>query len=343
MADDLYPTSESVSPGRLRTEQGGQDGVLSALDNAVGWLNTSPLSASDLRGKVVLVDFWTYTCVNWLRTLPYVRAWASKYAEHGLTVIGVHTPEFPFEQDIDNVRRAVRDMRVDYPVAIDSNYGIWDGFGNQYWPALYFIDADGHLRHTYFGEGEYAQSERTIQRLLTESGARGFDESVVTVDAQGVEVAADWETLGSAETYLGADQTTNFASRGGLSSDSGRGYEAPTALSLNHWALSGEWAVGERASVLRAPHGDIGYQFHARDVNIVLAPSAPGTTERFRVRLDGRPPGIAHGADVDDEGNGTVTEPRLYQLIRQPAPITERRFDIEFLDAGVEAFVFTFG
>jgi thiol-disulfide isomerase/thioredoxin len=311
------------------------------LRHATAWLNSQPLTQADLRGKVVLVDFWTYTCINWVRTLPYVRAWAEKYKDQGLVVIGVHTPEFEFEHDLDNVRRAVKALRVDYPVAIDNDYEVWSSFDNHAWPALYFIDAQGRLRDLHLGEGEYERSEQTIQRLLAEAGHREIARDHVAVDARGIEAAADWETLKSPENYLGYDRTANFASRAVLNKR--RSYTAPAELRLNHWALSGEWTMRKDATALDEPHGRIVYRFHARDVHLVMGPAAQGASVRFRVLIDGRPPGAAHGGDVDEQGNGVVTEQRLYQLIRQPYPIAERLFEIEFLDAGVEAFAFTFG
>jgi thiol-disulfide isomerase/thioredoxin len=314
-----------------------------SLGSATGWLNSQPLTAAGLRGKVVLIDFWTYSCINWLRSLPYVRAWADKYKDQGLVVIGVHAPEFGFEKDVDNVRRAVKDMRIDYPVAIDNDHAIWRAFNNEYWPALYFVDAQGHIRHHQFGEGDYEQSERIIQQLLAEAGIGGIDHELVSVDARGAEAAADWGSLKSPENYVGHERTENFASPGGAALDKRRVYAAPAQLRLNHWALSGDWTVGKQAIVLNQANGRIAYRFHARDLHLVMGPAAPGTPARFRVLIDGQPPGAAHGIDVDDQGNGTVTEPRLYQLIRQPKRIADRQFEIEFLDSGVEAFAFTFG
>jgi thiol-disulfide isomerase/thioredoxin len=319
------------------------EGELPSLSGATTWLNSPPLSAAGLRGKVVLIDFWTYTCINWLRTLPYVRAWAEKYRDHGVVVIGVHTPEFPFEHDLENVRRAVQDMRVSYPVAIDNDYAIWDAFNNQYWPALYLVDAQGRIRSHHFGEGAYEQSEMMLQQLLAEADIDGFDHDLVTVDARGAEVAADWRDLRSPENYLGDARTENFASSGGAVVDEPRVYTLPEWLRLNHWALAGEWTVGEQAVALKVANGRIAYRFHARDLHLVMGPATRGTSVRFRVFLDGQAPGAAHGSDVDEQGHGTVTEQRLYQLIRQPKPIADRHFEIEFLDAGVEAFVFTFG
>ena len=319
------------------------EGEMPSLGGATAWLNSPPLSAADLRGKVVLVDFWTYTCINWLRTLPYVRAWAEKYKEHGVVAIGVHTPEFSFEHDLENVRRAVQDMRVDYPIAIDNDYAIWDAFDNHYWPALYLVDAQGRIRAHQFGEGAYESSEMMIQQLLAEAGIGGIAPELVSVDARGPEVAADWADLRSPENYVGDARTENFASPGGAVLDQPRVYTAPTRFSLNEWALAGEWTVKREATALNRANGRIAYRFHARDLNLVMGPAARGTSVRFRVFIDGQAPGAAHGFDVDEQGNGMVSKQRLYQLIRQPKPIADRLFEIEFLDAGVEAFVFTFG
>jgi thiol-disulfide isomerase/thioredoxin len=313
------------------------------LRNATPWLNSRPLTTAELRGKVVVIDFWTYTCINWLRSLPYVRAWAEAYQNAGLVVIGVHTPEFAFERNIDNVRRAAKDMRVDYPIAIDNDYAIWRAFNNQYWPALYFIDAQGRIRHHKFGEGEYEQSEMVIQRLLTEAGIRGVGHELVSVDARGAEAAADWGDLKSPENYLGYERTENFVSPGGAALDKPRVYGAPARLGLNQWALAGDWTVEKQATLLNRPNGRIAYRFHARDLHLVMGPAARGSSVRFRVLIDGQPPGAAHGIDVDDRGGGAVTEQRLYQLIRQPKPIADRQFEIEFLDPGVAALAFTFG
>jgi thiol-disulfide isomerase/thioredoxin len=316
---------------------------LASLERANEWLNSPPLTASALRGKVVLIDFWTYTCINWLRTLPYVRAWAEKYGDQGLVVIGVHSPEFPFEKDIDNVRRAAQHMRLAYPIAIDNDYAIWRAFKNQYWPALYFVDAQGRIRHHQFGEGAYEQAEKIIQQLLAEAGAGGIGHDLVSVDARGVEAAADWGSLKSPENYVGYERTERFASPGGAILGKRRVYAAPAQLSLNHWALSGDWTVEKQATVLNEANGRIVHHFYARDLHLVMVPTTRGTSVRFRVRIDGQPPGAAHGTDVDDQGNGTVVEQRLYQLIRQPKPIADRQFEIEFLDPGVAAYAFTFG
>jgi thiol-disulfide isomerase/thioredoxin len=292
---------------------------------------------------VVLVDFWTYTCINWLRSFPYVRAWAEKYKDQGLVVIGVHTPEFRFEKDVDNVRWAAKDMKVDFPIAIDNDYAIWRAFDNHYWPALYIIDAQERIRHHQFGEGGYETSERIIKQLLGEAGSSGIGDQLTAVDARGVEAEADWADLKSPENYLGYEQTENFVSPGGAVVDKRRVYAAPAKVKLNDWALSGDWTVKKDAVVLNKANGRIAYRFHARDLHLVMGPAARGASVRFRVLIDGQPPGAAHGVDVDDQGNGTVSEQRLYQLIRQPNPIADRQFEIEFLDPGVEAFSFTFG
>jgi len=327
----------------LPTGQIAGQSELASLERANEWLNSPPLTASALRGKVVLVDFWTYTCINWLRTLPYVRAWAEKYRNQGLVVIGVHAPEFSFEKNLNNVRWAVKDMRVDYPVAVDSEHVIWRAFRNQYWPALYFVDAQGRVRHHHFGEGAYEQSEMIIQRLLAEAGAGGIGDDLVSVDARGLEAAADWGTLKSPENYVGFERTQGFASPGGAALDKPRMYELPARLRLNEWGLSGDWTVRNEAVALNKPNGVIAYRFHARDLHLVMGPAAPGTSVRYRVLIDGQPPAAAHGTDVDEQGYGMVTEQRLYQLIRQPKPIADRQFQIEFLGPGVEAFAFTFG
>jgi thiol-disulfide isomerase/thioredoxin len=299
--------------------------ALSALDPAPVWINSEPLTAEGLRGSVVAVDFWTYSCVNWLRTLPYVRAWADRYAEAGLTVVGVHAPEFGFEHDLDNVRRAAGELGVGYPVVIDNDFAIWRSFENHYWPAVYLVDRDGRIRFHHFGEGAYEETERAIQQLL------GVDEGIVRVDAGGLAEAADWDTLRSPETYLGYG-------RGERRSDG-----SADRLALNHWALTGNWSVGEEAAVLEAAGGSIAYRFQARDINLVLAPPASGASVRFAVKLDGQPPGDAHGLDVDESGEGAVAEPRMYQLVRQRGAVAQRDFEITFLDPGVRAYVFTFG
>jgi thiol-disulfide isomerase/thioredoxin len=319
------------------------DGELGSLGSATGWLNSPPLTAAGLRGKVVLVEFWTYTCINWLRVQPYVRAWADKYKDQGLVVIGVHAPEFGFEKNLENVRRAVKDLRVDYPVAIDNDHVIWRAFENNYWPALYFIDAQGRIRHHQFGEGRYEESERVIQQLLTEAGATGIGKALVSVEGRGVEAAPDWGSLKSGENYLGYERTQNFASPGGARAYERRVYAPPERLRLNQWALAGEWTLGRQATVLHKASGRIVYRFHARDLHLVMGPLAQGTSVRFRVLIDGQPPGAAHGGDVDEQGYGTLDQQRMYQLIRQSGSIGDRQFEIQFLDAGVEVFAFTFG
>jgi thiol-disulfide isomerase/thioredoxin len=319
------------------------EGVLPSLGGANEWLNSQPLSAVGLLGHVLLINFWTYTCINWLRTLPYVRAWAEKYKDHGLVVIGVHTPEFAFERDLDNVRRAAKEMHVEYPIAIDSTYAIWTAFDNHYWPALYFVDARGQIRHHQFGEGQYEQSEMILQQLLAEAGNDGIPQELVSVEGSGIEAAADWSSLRSPENYLGYERTENFTSPGGVAFDTPHVYAAPARLRLNEWALAGDWTVGRQTTMLNMADGRIAYRFHARDLHLVMGPAVRETSVRFRVLVDGQPPGAAHGADVDEQGNGTVTDQRLYQLIRQPQPIADRLFEIEFLDPGVEAYAFTFG
>ncbi len=319
------------------------EGSMPSLAGATEWLNSPPLTAAGLRGSVVLVEFWTYTCINWLRTLPYVRAWAEHYQDRGLVVIGVHTPEFDFEHDLDNVRRAVKDLRVDYPVAVDNDYAIWSAFDNHYWPALYFVDAQGQIRHHQFGEGRYEESEMLLQQLLTEAGSGGIGRDLVSVDAGGVEAAADWGSLRSPENYLGYERTDNFASSIGAVLDTPHVYAAPAGLRLNHWALAGDWTVRRGAVALNQAGGRIAYRFQARDLHLVMGPAARGMPVRFRVLIDGQPPGAAHGTDIDDQGNGTVTDPRLYQLVRQPGPVTDRTFEVTFLDPGVQAYAFTFG
>ena len=319
------------------------EGHLPGFDGALGWLNSPPITAADVEGKVVLVDFWTYTCINWLRTLSYVRAWDEKYRDRGLVTVGVHTPEFPFEHDVDNVREAAKDMRVDYPIAIDSDYAVWSAFANHYWPAVYIADAQGRIRHHQFGEGQYEECERVIQRLLREAGVEDVADELVSVAPDGFEAQADWTNLGSPETYLGYEQGQNFASPGRAEVDAPHTYAIPDALRLNQWALSGEWTIGRGASVLNGGEGAIAFRFHARDVHLVMGPPARDASVPFRVLVDGEPPGDAHGLDIDEQGHGTVAQQRLYQLVRERDSITDRTFEITFLGAGVEAYVFTFG
>jgi hypothetical protein len=319
------------------------EGELASLGGATGWLNSEPLTAAGLRGQVVLVSFWTFTCINWLRQLPYVRAWADRYSARGLVVIGVHTPEFGFEHEPANVRRAVTDLRVGYPVAIDSDYGVWRAFGNHYWPALYLADAQGRIRHHRFGEGGYQQSEMVIQRLLAEAGSGDGSLELTSVEPAGIEAQADWDSLRSPENYTGYERTENFASPGGAVPGQPRSYALPDRLLLNDWALAGDWTMGEQATTLSAPGGRIACRFQARDLNLVMGPAAQAAAAGYRVLLDGQPPGPAHGLDVDAEGRGTATEQRLHQLIRQPGPVAERTFEVIFDDPGIQTFSFTFG
>ncbi len=308
-----------------------------------GWLNSPPLTAADVVGKVVLViSGRTPASTGSARSL-YVRAWVEKYHDRGLVTVGVHTPEFPFEQDVDNIRQAVKDMRIEYPIGIDSDYGVWRAFSNRYWPAVYIADAQGRIRHHQFGEGRYEECERVIQRLLREAGVEDVGGALVSVAADGFETQADWTNLASPETYLGYEQTQNFASPGGVAFDESRTYVAPDSLKLNHWALSGEWAIESGASVLDRGEGGIAFRFHARDAHLVLRGRERGMSVPFRVLIDGETPGDAHGSDVDEEGHGVVTQSRLYQLVREQGSITDRTFEITFLAAGIEAYVFTFG
>jgi hypothetical protein len=296
------------------------EGELPSFDGATGWLNSPPLTAAGLRGNVVLAGFWTYTCINWLRQLPYLRAWAGKYSSHGLVVIGVHTPEFAFEHNAGNARRAVREMRIDYPVAIDNDYAIWSAFGNHYWPALYFADTRGRIRHHHFGEGEYQQSEMVIQQLLAEAGSAGAGHELVSVDARGAEAPADWATLRSPENYTGYERTENFASPGGAVPGQRHAYTAPAELRLNHWALSGDWTMQDQAATANEAGGQIAHRFHGRDLHLVMGPAVRGTSVRFRVLIDGQPPGAARGADVDDHGHGTVANSDCTSSSASPAP-----------------------
>ena len=314
-----------------------------SLDGAVEWLNSKPLTAEELRGKVVLVDFWTYSCINCIRTIPYVRAWAEKYRDQGLVVIGVHSPEFAFEKRVDNVRQAIDKFQIGYPVAIDNDFKIWRSFANNYWPAHYFIDAKGQIRHTQFGEGDYEQSERVIQDLLAEAaGSKKVDAATVTLDAKGAEAAPDFAQLQSGESYIGYLRAANFISPEGVGADAARDYTVGKP-DLNEWGLTGKWTVGGEQASLDQADGGITYRFSARDLHLVLGPGADGKKIRFQVKVDGVAPGADHGSDIDAEGNGTVSETRLYQLVRQSGEVRERTFEIRFLDPGVEAFVFTFG
>jgi cytochrome c biogenesis protein CcdA/thiol-disulfide isomerase/thioredoxin len=319
------------------------EGPMPDLSGAVGWINSPALSSKSLRGKVVVIDFWTYSCINCLRALPYVQGWAAKYKDSGLVVIGVHTPEFAFEKERANVEKAVRDLKISYPVAIDSDYKIWQAFNNHYWPAHYFIDGKGRIRYHHFGEGEYDESERVIRLLLKENGATSLSEGVINVTASGAEAAADNKNVGSPETYVGYKRAGNFASAEPVVKDSRKTYSPQPRLSLNQWALGGSWKVGEESAVLESLPGKIVFRFHARDLHLVLGPTKNGKPIRFTVKLDGTPPGEDHGADTDASGAGTVPANRLYQLIRQKGPVEDRTFEIDFLDPGVQAFAFTFG
>lgn len=319
------------------------EGTLPPLEGAVQWLNSPPLTAEALKGKVVLVDFWTYSCINCLRTLPYVKAWAEKYRDQGLVVIGVHAPEFAFERDVSNVTKAMKDLGITYPVAIDNAYKIWRAFDNQYWPAHYFADAKGQIRYHHFGEGDYAESERVIQQLLREAGARNVAGGLIQADAKGVQQAPDMNEVQSPETYLGFQRAENFISTGTLATNQVANYPAAGNLALNHWTLEGQWNVGGQQATLDQPGGRIVYRFHARDLHLVLGPGADGKPVRFNVTVDGQAPGDAHGTDVAPDGSGTVTEQRLYQLVRQPGAVQDHTFTIEFLDPNVAAYAFTFG
>lgn len=319
------------------------EGHLPGFGGATGWLNSTPLAEPDLRGKVVLTDFWTYTCMNWLRTLAYVRGWAEKYGDRGLVVVGVHTPEFPFERDPENVRVAAMDIGVEYPIALDRDFAVWDAFANRYWPAVYIADAEGHIRHHQFGEGGYDECERIIQQLLGEAGHQGLGDDLVSISPQAFEAQADWQNLGSPETYLGYQQGHSFASPGGIDLDEPHIYVGPDSLKLNQWALSGDWTVERGATVLNRADGRIAFRFHARDVHLVMRSQTPGALVPFRVLIDGARPGAEHGLDIDADGYGTLVQPRLYQLVRRQGSITEATFEITFLAPGVEAYVFTFG
>jgi cytochrome c biogenesis protein CcdA/thiol-disulfide isomerase/thioredoxin len=320
----------------------GVEGGFPSLSGAEEWLNSSPLTREELKGKVVLIDFWTYSCINCLRAIPYVRAWAEKYKDHGLVVIGVHTPEFAFERKVSNVRAAVAELKIEYPVPIDNEYKIWRAFDNQYWPAHYFIDAKGRIRYHHFGEGEYDRSERVIQQLLAEAGDEGYSAALVSVTASGAQAAPDDSDVKSPETYIGYNRADNFVSPGGIAEDESHDY-ASAPLQLNQWSLSGDWTVGAENAALNKQDGRIAYRFHARDLHLVLGPAADNKPIRFRVSIDGAAPGTKHGADIDADGRGVVEGQRLYQLIRQSGAISDRTFEIEFLDPGVQAYAFTFG
>ncbi len=323
-------------------EQLPVEGQMPPLDGAVQWLNSGPLTAEQLKGKVVLVDFWTYSCINCLRAIPYVKAWAEKYKDQGLVVIGVHSPEFAFEKNVDNVKKPISDLGITYPVAVDNNYAIWRAFDNEYWPAHYFIDAKGQIRHHHFGEGDYDQSERVIQQLLAQAGKTGVSSDIVDVKATGAEAASDTADVQSPETYVGYQRSQNFVDDKGTVNDAAHDYVATTPK-LNEWGLTGNWTVGSEQATLNTPGGSIYYRFHARDLHLVLGPGADGKPVRFQVTVDGKAPGDGHGVDTDTDGNGTVTGQRLYQLVREAGPVGDHTFEIHFLDPGVQAFAFTFG
>jgi cytochrome c biogenesis protein CcdA/thiol-disulfide isomerase/thioredoxin len=319
------------------------EGMLPALDGATQWLNSEPLTAEALRGKVVVIDFWTYSCINCIRALPYVKAWYEKYRDKGLVVIGIHSPEFAFEKSLRNVQREVRELGIEYPVAVDNDYALWRAFSNQYWPAHYFVDAMGNIRHTHFGEGEYDASERVIQQLLVEAGRTDAAGELVTAVGEGAALPADELNVLSPETYVGHARAENFASAGGQLPGVAHAYSVPPRLGLNEWALDGTWTVGEEDALLGSPTGRIVFHFQARDLHLVLGPGADGKPVRFRVKVDGAAPGGDHGVDIDAAGDGTVSEQRLYQLVRQAGEVRDRTFEIEFLDPGVMAYAFTFG
>jgi len=337
----FFPVFSKAGSGASDTLR--MEGELSSLSDAGAWFNSKPLTGADLKGKVVLIEFCTYTCINWLRTLPYMRAWAEKYKDKGLVLIAVHTPEFPFEKNIDNVQRAIRDLKIDFPIAIDNNYSIWNAFNNQYWPAIYLADIQGRIRHHQFGEGGFELTEKAIQELLAEAGSKDTHEVPVSVNGDGIEAAADWSNLESRENYLGFERTENFSSPGGQKRRKQATYRQPANLRLNHWAISGNWTIDQQSILLNTPNGTIVYRFHARDLHLIMGPSSAGTLVRFRVLLDGKPPGASHGKDIDEQGNGLVTEHRLYQLLRQSMPVIDREVTIEFMDQGAVVFAFTFG
>jgi len=351
LLDKLRPQQSTTAisgPSMMRAKPAGEsealpvEGPAPSLDGAVEWLNSKPLTTEQLKGKVVVVDFWTYSCINCLRAIPYVRAWAEKYRDHGLVVIGVHAPEFAFERNVDNVKKAIATLGIGYPVAIDNEYKIWRAFENEYWPAHYFIDAKGQIRHHHFGEGDYDESEQVIQQLLAEAGDKNVPTGLVAVNASGAEAASAKSNVKSPETYVGYDRADHFVSPGGVVQDASHVYAAGTAA-LNDWSLVGDWTIGNERAQSNAKDSAIVYRFHARDLHLVLGPSPDGKPVRFVVTIDGKSPGAAHGVDVDPEGNGVVTAQRLYQLVRDPGAVTDHTFEIRFLDPGAQAYAFTFG
>jgi thiol-disulfide isomerase/thioredoxin len=318
------------------------EGPMPDLSGAIAWLNSPPLSSQALKGKVVLIDFWTYSCINCLRAIPYVRAWAEKYRDHGLVVIGVHAPEFAFERNVDNIKKAIATLGISYPVAVDNEYKIWRAFDNEYWPAHYFIDAKGQIRHHHFGEGDYDESEQVIQQLLAEAGDKSVPTGMVAVNASGAEAASAKSDVKSPETYVGYDRADHFVSPGGVVQDASHVYAAGTP-ELNDWSLVGDWTIGNERAQSNAKDSAIVYRFHARDLHLVLGPSPDGKPVRFVVTIDGKSPGATHGVDVDPEGSGVVTAQRLYQLVRDPGAVADHTFEIRFLDPGAQAYAFTFG
>lgn len=351
LLDKLRDKTETAmtGPSMMHPKQAGgkaedlpAESMMPSLDGAEAWLNSKPLTAENLKGKVVLFDFWTYSCINCLRSIPYVRAWAEKYRDHGLVVIGIHTPEFAFERNVDNVKKALTTLGISYPVAIDNEYKIWRAFENEYWPAHYFVDAQGNIRHHHYGEGDYDESERIIQKLLTEAGDKNVPVDIVAVNASGVQAASAGGEQ-SPETYLGYNRIDNFVSPGGVMQDTGHVYAAAGEPKRNEWSLVGNWTIGGERALLNEKDGSIVYRFHARDLHLVLGPSADESPVRFRVTIDGKAPGAAHGVDTDADGMGTVTAQRLYQLVRDPGAVADHTFEIRFLDPGVQAYAFTFG
>lgn len=342
------PAMSGGPPMMMRNKPAGAadglpvEGALPPLSGVTEWLNSEPLAREQLKGTVVLIDFWTYSCINCLRTIPYVRAWAEKYKNQGLVVIGVHAPEFAFEKRLANVRKTLTDFKITYPVAVDNEYALWRAFGNQYWPAHYFIDAEGRIRHHHFGEGGYDESERVIQRLLAEAGKSDVSAGLVSVNATGAEASSNMKSVLSPETYLGYERAENFISPGGAVEDRRHSYKALEPR-LNEWSLAGDWTIGKEQAALNEKGGKISYRFHARDLHLVLGPATDGRQIRFRVTVDGKPPGDSRGIDIDADGRGIVAEHRLYQLLRQNGPISDRTFEIEFLDGDVQAYAFTFG
>jgi cytochrome c biogenesis protein CcdA/thiol-disulfide isomerase/thioredoxin len=352
LLDRLHPRNDTAmtgGPSMMRAKQPSSaneplpsEGPMPSLEGATEWLNSPPLSTEGLKGKVVLIDFWTYSCINCLRAIPYVRAWAEKYKDHGLVVIGVHAPEFAFERNADNVKKAIATLGIKYPVAIDNDYKIWRAFDNEYWPAHYFVDAKGQVRHHHFGEGDYDESEQIIQQLLAEAGDRNVPTGIAEVKASGAEAASDKDHVESSETYVGYDRAEHFVSPGGAVQDLSHVY-ASGPLQLNDWSLVGDWTIGNERAQSNEKGAGIVYRFHARDLHLVLGPATEGKPVRFVVTVDGKSPGSAHGADTDAEGQGTVTAQRLYQLVRDPGAVMDHTFEIRFLDPGVQAYAFTFG